>query len=83
MKCNPLTKKQLDSLSKETDKTRKPVRFLIAGCAIDIETGEMNSKGSYIMYHAVYWDLPKETIGLIKMGLQQNNKGIEVKVTYH
>ncbi len=37
-----------------------PVRFIHDGCAVNIITGDRNSKGCNVMYQKVYWNFPKE-----------------------
>lgn len=34
-----------------------PCRFLKAGQAVDLLSGDMASKGSNVMYHPVYWNM--------------------------
>jgi hypothetical protein len=38
-----------------------PVRFLKDGRAVKLETGEMATKGSNVMYHPVYWNFDRQT----------------------
>jgi len=38
----------------------KPCRFLKDGQAADLMTGHLCRKGSNVMYHPVYWNMPHE-----------------------
>lgn len=61
---NPmLTENQILEVQKEMKPWRDatPVRFLKAGRAVKLETGEMASKGSNVMYHPVYWNFDRQT----------------------
>lgn len=70
-KINPLTKKQIKAIPKP--KGKQHVRFLVAGQACNIETGEVLRKGTNIMYHPVYWCMAQETIDQCLACLQENN----------
>ncbi len=58
-----LTEKQIAQVQKEMKPWRDatPVRFLKDGQAVKLETGEMASKGSNVMYHPVYWNFTRVT----------------------
>ena len=58
-----LTDKQIAQVQKEMKPWRDatPVRFLKDGRAVNLETGEMASKGSNVMYHPVYWNFDRQT----------------------
>jgi hypothetical protein len=56
-----LTPAQIDEVKKELVKDGHPVRFLYNGQALNIETGEVCSKGCNIFYQIVYWNFTKET----------------------
>jgi len=38
-----------------------PVRFLLNGGAVNIDTGEQHKRGTNVIYHPVYWIFTKET----------------------
>ncbi len=58
-----LTEKQIKAVQAEMKPWRDatPVRFLKDGQAVKLETGEMASKGSNVMYHPVYWNFTRQT----------------------
>jgi hypothetical protein len=36
-----------------------PCRFLYNGCALDIVSGTLSSRSSNVIYHPVYWSIPR------------------------
>lgn len=58
-----LTEDQIKELQAEMVGWREatPVRFLMDGRAVKLETGELASKGSNVMYHPVYWNFTRNT----------------------
>jgi hypothetical protein len=49
-----------------------PVRFLKDGRAVKLETGEMASKGSNVLYHPVYWNFDRQTARKIAVWTDTN-----------
>ena len=59
---NPrLTEEQVSEAQAETVRNGVPVRFMLGGRALNIETGELSPKGAGIMHQTVYWGFPRET----------------------
>lgn len=66
-----LTSEQIEEIKKEMVKWRYcpeptsadpcPVRFLIGGQCLNIETGNLQQKGINVIYQQVYWNFTKET----------------------
>jgi hypothetical protein len=58
-----LTEAQITELQAEMKPWRDatPCRFLMDGRAVKLETGELASKGSNVMYHPVYWNFTRVT----------------------
>ena len=58
-----LTEVQITEAQAEMVDWRKgtPCRFLMDGRAVKLETGELASKGSNVMYHPVYWNFTRDT----------------------
>jgi len=56
-----LTEEQVSEAQGEMVKNGVPVRFMFGGRALNIETGELSSKGANIMHQTVYWGFPRET----------------------
>ena len=62
-----LTQEQVSEIKKDIEQEAienpnrkcRPCRFLISGQAVNIQTGELSSKGSNVIYHPVYWGFSK------------------------
>jgi len=54
---------------------KSAVRFLKNGQALNIVTGDLASRGSNVMYHPVYWDMPRKIANYI-------GKLLKVRVDY-
>lgn len=57
-KLNP---KQVEEVKAEMVKNGVPVRFMYNGQNLDINTGELLSKGINVIHQVVYWNFTKET----------------------
>jgi len=82
-RINGLTDKQLEALPQEIDATRKPVRFLANGQAVNLCTGICHAKGSNIINHNIYWDRPLSFVSAAIAELKANNPGVKITITYH
>ena len=56
-----LTPAQTTEIRAEMIPNGTPVRFLRGGKAVRVETGAECPRGTNIMHHPVYWNLPKAT----------------------
>lgn len=58
-----LTPEQIAEVQKELvpSSQTKPVRFLVGGQNLNVENGRLLPKGVNVMYHQVYWNMPKAT----------------------
>lgn len=70
-------------LDSDKGKKMKNARFLINGCAVDISTGQRWAKGSNVIHHPIYWDVPQEWIDLMLGKLRKQNPSASVRVSYH
>ena len=72
----PLTPNQLKHFESQLvpSAQTKAVRFLAQGRAANVVTGELSARGSNIMYHTVYWNLPHATA--LKIAKATNTRAI-------
>tara|TARA_R100000700_G_C3090531_1_gene92101 strand:- start:15 stop:236 length:222 start_codon:yes stop_codon:yes gene_type:complete len=56
-----LTQEQIQHFATRLTRNGTPVRFMIDGCSVNIETGARTPKGSNVMSQIVYWSFDRET----------------------
>jgi hypothetical protein len=56
-----LTETQINEVKKELIQNGLPVRFLINGQCVNLETGEKQKKGINVMHQIIYWNFSKQT----------------------
>jgi len=81
----PLTKAQIKKVVAAQKKDKAPnsaTRILIEGQAMNVETGQVASRGSNVMYHPVYWSMSSKTANMLLKFVQDNNPGRRVTIDY-
>jgi len=63
-----------DLMRAGNDPTVKICRFLYHGRALDIQTGELASPGSNVIYHRHYWNWDRETARALAKDLGEGVK---------
>ena len=82
---NPLTKQQIDqvvSVAKQKTAQNAYTRILINGQAMNVQTGEVASRGSNVIYHPCIWDLNREAAKMMLQFVKDNNPGHKVTMDY-
>ena len=69
--------KYRDRMRENGDRQIRICRFLYRGQALNIQTGDLSSRGSNVLYHRHYWRWDKETALAIAKDL-----GEEVRVVW-
>ena len=69
-----LTEEQIKECREESITDGTPVRYLVGGRNLDVVSGELQARGTNVIYHEVYWNMSKETA--VKVAKWTNSKPI-------